>query len=343
MSETAVREVSLRIGDTTQVDVLLPANSQLAVVLGDVEEYLAAYLDSAGAADTLPDTARGWRLRTTLGTLLDNTRSLASQGVRSGAPLYLIAEPAGEEFTPRVENVSAAVARFSETLFRPATPAAVTTMLLGFSSGMLAAALTFLIVATFATRSWVHVGAVLGAVAVIAVVAIGNARTARRRDLADICAAALIVFAPLSLSLTLPASWGRWTGPHLLITAAGVAALAVLFMATTGRYRTAYTALAVVAALTAGSQLASVNTLIPGPAVICVLVVIVVVALGRAEMTAQRLARVPVSMFPSGSGRFIGRRVGPAGSDTLEPTDAPRIRPSCSTGPAGPMTTSRAL
>lgn len=67
-ANSTAAEVALRIGDRTQVDVMLPANSELGVVLGDVRDYLAAYLANAGAEDTLPDSSRGWRLRTTLGT-----------------------------------------------------------------------------------------------------------------------------------------------------------------------------------------------------------------------------------------------------------------------------------
>ncbi|PQM45303.1 ESX-5 secretion system protein EccD5 [Mycobacterium talmoniae] len=321
MSDT-VCEVSLRVGDWTQVDVKVPANSELGVVLGDIELYLGEYLDSVGAADKLPDASRGWRLRTPIGTLLDNQKSLAAQGVPSGAALELIAAPAGEEFAPRVEDVSAFVAGLSRKLFPAATPDVLTTVMLGFAALMAGSALTLLEVLAIRARTPIHVGVVLGCVVAVGVLALINARTRRRGDVADISAAGIIVFGPISLSLLLPRSFGDWGAPHLLVTAAGTAAAAGVLLAT-GRHRCLYTSITVAAAFLAVSQVASLSDVVPGPAMTCGLVVAVVIALGRADALAARLAWLPVSMFPSGSGRFIGRRVGGAGSDTLEPTEVP--------------------
>lgn len=57
-------EIQLRFGGHTQIDVQLPASTELSAVLADLEPYLRAYLDNAGVQEPLPDATRGWRLRT---------------------------------------------------------------------------------------------------------------------------------------------------------------------------------------------------------------------------------------------------------------------------------------
>ncbi|MBU8817534.1 hypothetical protein EB74_30060 [Mycobacterium sp. SWH-M5] len=319
MSDSTVCELQLRIGEKTQVEVMVPANSQLDVVLGDLQPYLRTYLDGTGADDELPDASRGWRLRTPIGTLLDNSKPLSAQHVVSGTALELIAQPEGEEFSPRIERVDTAVARLSRKLFPQATPDIVTTMLLSFAAVMLSAALLGLLVMTFQTRSWTHIAALLACVAVIAAIAVTNARGRKRRDVTNICSIALLLFAPVSVSLVLPASFGPWGAPHLLVAAVVTAALAWAYI-TAGRHVVAYTAVASTAIFVAISQVASVSSMIPSPAMTYVLLWLLVIVLGRVELIAPRLARLPLSMFPSGSGRFIGRRVGSAASNSIEPT-----------------------
>lgn len=322
MSTPPVCEVRLCIGDHTQIDVQLPANTSLGTVLGDVEKYLVEYLDAAGASDELPDATQGWRLRTPIGTLLDNEKSLAEQTVRSGAALTLIAEPDGEAFSPRVESVSAAVAALGRKLFPAATPEAVTSMLVWFIAALTATALGLITVAAFRSRGVLDATILGGAVVVVAAAALVNRRWSKRLDVADATKLLVAVFAPLSASLLLPASMGPWTGPHLLIASSTLMAVSLLF-ASTGRHVAAWTASTVVAIFVMMSQLAGYDTMLPGPATTCVLVVALVTALGRVELTAAWLAKLPVPKFPSGSGRFVGRPAPHAGSDAVEATPPP--------------------
>lgn len=322
MGTPPVCEVRLCIGEQTQIDVQLPAKTSLGTVLGDVEKYLVEYLDAAGASDELPDATQGWRLRTPIGTLLDNDKSLTDQAVRSGAALTLIAEPDGEAFSPRVESVSAAVAALGRKLFPAATPESVTSMLVWFSAALSAVAMGLVTVAAFQSRTLIAAATLAGTVLAVAAATIGNRRWSKRVDVADATKLLLAVFAPLSASLLLPASMGPWTGPHLLIASSILMALSLLF-ASTGRHVQAWTASTVVAIFLVMSQLASYDTILPGPATTCLLVVALVAALGRVELTAAWLARLPVPKFPSGSGRFVGRPAPHAGSDAVEATPPP--------------------
>ena len=321
--DSLICEVALAIGENTQVDLQLPANSKLTKVLPETKTFLAEYLDQTGAEDELPDDSRGWRLRTPLGTLLDSSKSLRELGIVNGQRLELIAEPEGEEFNPRIESVSTLVSRVTAKLFPKVTPAALTTVLMVYSAAMLAVAMLFVVIVAFQSRTAVTVGAALAGVAGIGVAALTNARNWHRRDVADLCVLGLLLFGPVSLSLTLPASFGSWGAPHLLITAVATGCVAALAGVRTGRYVAAFTAIVVVAVFVAVSQVASWSHMVPSPAVTCALVLGVLVLLGRAETIAQRLGKLPVSVFPSGSGNFIGRAAGGIGSEDIEPTHQP--------------------
>lgn len=320
---STICEIQLRFGTNTQIDVQLPATTELNAVLADLEPYLRAYLDNAGAAEPLPDHERGWRLRTPLGTLLDNNRSLAGQDVLSGTALELIAEPVGEQFTPRIENVSSAVAQISAERFRAATPSAVATMMVWYGAALLATVLTVLVTTVFTTSDWTWRAVLAGGVTAVAVAAVVNARTRKAAAITDATNALLITFAPLTVSLLIPLPAAGWGPPHLLVTATGIAAAAAVGIAAR-RHIVVYTALAVTSLFVAASQIGRTVGLWPGPVTICLLVIAVVVLLGRADVTAQNLARLPISMFPSGSGRFVGQRKADAtDSDELEPTSVP--------------------
>lgn len=322
-TDALICEVALAIGENTQVDLQLPANSKLTTVLPETKTFLEEYLDQTGAEDELPDDSNGWRLRTPLGTLLDSSKSLRELGIVNGQRLELIAQPEGEAFNPRIESVSTLVSRMTAKLFPPVTPQVMTTVLLVFSAAMLAMAMVFVEIQAFGSRSLLTVGAALGGVAGIAVVAVANARSWRRRDVADLCVLGLLAFAPVSLSLTLPASFGSWGAPHLLITAVATGCVAALAGVRSGRYVPAFTAVVVVSVFVGVSQVASWSHMVPSPTVTCALVLGLLVLVGRAETIAQRLGRLPVSMFPSGSGNFIGRKVGGVGSEDIEPTHQP--------------------
>lgn len=321
MSTSTVCDVALRIGENTQVDLQMPANVPVGKVLVDVQHYLERYLADAGSPDPLPDTATAWRLRTPIGTLLDNGLSLEEQHIVNGAPLELIAAPRGEEFKPRIENVSVFVARISEQLFAVAGRRAVTAALIVYCALMLAGATALLQVQAFTAPTVWHKAAAVAPIAGITVIAAANARWKRARLITDLCAAALLVLAPVSLSVLVPPPWNG-AGPRMLVGAA--TALGVAVVGLSGRrYVTAYTAVAVVAGFVVVAELSAITTAVPGPRVQGLLVWLLVILLTRVELVAERLARLPIPTFPSGSGQFLGRPSGPVGTDNLVPDTAP--------------------
>lgn len=321
MSNGTVCDVAVRIGENTQVDLQLPAQKPVGAVLINAQRYLQTYLDEAGCPDPLPGDATGWRLRTPIGTLLDNNLSLAAQHVLNGDPLELIAAPKGEQFKPRIENVSVAVARTTEELFATATRTSLRRTLAVMWAVMLAAAMGFLLVLAYTRHSWVHTGIALAPVAAVGLVAVINARRMRSRLTGDLCAVGLLLFAPPALALLVPPPWNG-AGPRLLVGAATVTALAVAGMAGE-RYTTAYTALATAAGFTTLAEIPAITSAVPGQRTLTVLIWLLIIMLSRADLTSVRRARLPIPAFPSGSNRYLGRAVGPVGGNALVPVTAP--------------------
>jgi len=320
---STICEIQLRFGTGSQIDLQVPANIELAVVLADLKPYLETYLDKIGSLEELPRSDVGWRLRTSLGTLLDNGQSLAAQEIVNGTALELISEPAGEHFVPRIENVSSAVARESAARFPAATPSTITTMMVWYASAVIAAGLLVLTAQTFIDPSWLHRGILAGVAVAIALAAAVNVKVWKLRAVTDATNLLLIAFAPLTVSLLMPLPDSGWGAPHLLVTAVGVLGLSVVSIAA-GRYVPAYTTVCVVALFVAASQVGRWVSLTPGPVTVCLLVVGVVILLGRAEILSQTLAKLPISMFPSGSGQFIGEREAAISEgEKLEPSSVP--------------------
>lgn len=321
MSNSTVCDVAVRIGENTQVDLQLPAQKPVGAVLVNAQRYLQTYLDEAGCPDPLPGPATGWRLRTPIGTLLDNDLSLAAQHVLNGDPLELIAAPKGEQFKPRIENVSVAVARTTERLFATATRTSLQRTLGVMCAVMLAAAMGFLLVLAYTHHSWMHTGFALAPVAMVGLVAVVNARRVRSRLTADLCALGLLLFAPPALALLVPSPWNG-AGPRLLVGAATVTTLALAGMSGQ-RYITAYTALATAAVFTTVAEIPAITSAVPGQRMLVVLIWLLIIMLSRADLTSVRRARLPIPAFPSGSNRYLGRAAGPVGSNALVPVTAP--------------------
>ncbi|SKH87118.1 EsaB/YukD family protein [Mycobacteroides abscessus] len=387
MSADTVTGVSIAIGKSTQVDLELSNTKPLHQVLSDLELYLGQYLDEVGSNDELPSTRRGWRLRTPLGTVLDQGMSLEAHNIKTGMGLELIEAPRGEQFMARIESASTFLSRLGQHLYQEATPDNVTPVLAVGASSMLAGALALLEVISFRSPNVVNVAilltlcALVGLGALVASQASARALRAamkarelspaltglvnldeheivkeeddqgveeeddedtdvvtgepvkrgrptdltlvtRYRVLADICMVLLLLFTPPAVSLGITLLYpGPWGGPHLMAAAWTVVVLAFFGLAT-GRYVVAYTALLVTAVSVAATYTAMIvaalftdnpqtsaeKTLIPTPTVSSAVLFVVISALLMAEVMAPWAAKLPNATFPSGSGRFIGRR-----------------------------------
>ena len=316
-----VCDVALRIGENTQVDVQLPARLPVGAVLLNAQRWLQTYLEEAGSPDSLPDAATGWRLRTPIGTLLDNDRSLSEQHVLSGDALELIAAPRGEEFRPRVENVSVAVARSSARLFAAATRGVLRRTLTGWCAVMIGAAWACVLVLAYTRPSWVHTAAAVAPVAVLIGAAVANARLSLSVRVADAALVGLLLFAPPALALLVPPPWDG-AGPRVLVGAVTVLAVSLIGLAT-DRYSTAWTALATVAGFTAVAQSPALTSARPGAGMLAVLIWGLVILLSRVDLTAVRAARLPIPAFPSGTNAYLGRSVGGPAGGVLVPVGVP--------------------
>lgn len=322
--------LSLWWGEHSRVALEVASEQPLGAVLDEVAAYLEEYLKATGAPDAsaaapgdpepLPDAPWGWRLRTPIGTFLHENLSLSEQGVARGAALELVAASPREEFTPRVENVSAAVAEISRRAFPTAEVPEISAMLAMMGVAVAAVATVCAVVAALWSPTGPRVavsGAVAAAWLLAAVVTSLSARASRVA--VDAVWAVTIAIVPAAVAA---ASWWLWQLPPVLSAAGLTVTLAALALLS-GRYVSALTAVLIVAGLTVFAQGFSAQSALPGPVVCCAVVVFVVAMLGRAELTAQRLARIPRSVFPSGSGRFVGRRRSTGNPDDLEPAAVP--------------------
>jgi len=104
--------VSVLVGDSHQIDVVLPAAVPLAALAGPAREVVNRELRTRGDVELPPGTyefvgAAGM-------TALSGDASLAAQGVLDGDLLALLPAGSGQRYGPNIENVSTALARWAK-------------------------------------------------------------------------------------------------------------------------------------------------------------------------------------------------------------------------------------
>jgi hypothetical protein len=104
---------SVLVGDSYQIDVVFPAAVALSALVDHAREAINRDLRSRGD-DVLPP-GRYEFVRAENMTPLSPDASLAAQGVVDGALLALVPEGEGQRFTPNIENVSTALARWAKS------------------------------------------------------------------------------------------------------------------------------------------------------------------------------------------------------------------------------------
>lgn len=326
MSDTKVKPaarvpLSFFVGEHSQIDVQVPARMKLSIVINDLVDYARDYLPEVGGQDVVGESETGWRLREIAGTYLPNDQTLEELG-HDGTRVYeLTPAPSGEEFTAKFESVAVLVMRVGIALFKTAKPREISTALMFYATALLSVAGLLMVVAAFKNPGWVYTGALAGAVGVLTAVAARDSRGLRDGTVTDLCAVTLLVFAPVTASLVLLQLLpGRWGGPNLLV-AGFVAVLVSAYALSARRHLVVWSAIAVVAVFVVASQLVSVTSVIPSDRWLCMLVWVLVLVILNAEGLANRLARVPVPDFPSGSGKFLYGPTADANNSPDDPVD----------------------
>ena len=113
--------VSILVGESHQIDVVLPAAVPLAALLDPAREAVNREMRARGEEE-LPHGSYEF-VRAVGMTVLSGDASLAAQGVLDGDLLALVPAGAGQRYGPNIENVSTALARWAKDHF-PAVSAA---------------------------------------------------------------------------------------------------------------------------------------------------------------------------------------------------------------------------
>ncbi|MCW2690712.1 MAG: hypothetical protein JWR37_5602, partial [Mycobacterium sp.] len=104
---------SVLVGDSYQIDVVFPAAVALSALVDHAREAINRDLHSRG--DDVLGPGRYEFVRAVNMTALSPDASLAAQGVVDGDLLALVPEGEGQRFTPNIENVSTALARWAKS------------------------------------------------------------------------------------------------------------------------------------------------------------------------------------------------------------------------------------
>lgn len=313
--------VSILVGDDHQVDMVLPAAVPLAALVDATRDAVNRQLRSTGE-DELPRRSYVF-VRAAGMTELAGDTSLAAQGVADGELLALLPADRAVRYTPNIENVSTALARWAREHFPTVTPrdAAMVAVLLVLVALALCAALLWRM-RWAGTGGWL-VPAVYGAAAVVLIVAAWLCTRLRTEPFVVGATGAAAGVAALLAGATAPP--GAHPGAPSGFLAALIAAVAAVALArATGRYRVAAAAVSTVAAAGVGAALVRMFFDVPGQRIAVVMLVAVLVASVMSSHLARAMARVPRQSFRSITGEDLFARAPGQPEDTLSPVaDAP--------------------
>jgi type VII secretion integral membrane protein EccD len=318
----ASSRVSLLVGETHQIDLLLPAAVPLSKLAEPTRDAINQRLRSIGAEE-LPAGAFVFARAAGM-TLLAGNLSLAAQGVNDADLLAFVPAASAQRYEPNIENVSAAIAKWAKEHFP-----AVTTR----DAARVAVALTLVAIAVAgllvwrlrwaSTGGWLTPTIFGGTAAVLAVTALLGSRMG-----ADGFTIGAITWAALAALVTTGATAppGSHPGaPHAFL-AAGVGLVAAAGLGKlTGRYWTATTAVVTISVPVLGAALARMFFAVPGQRIAMVVLIGVLTVSLAAPAIGRRLAKVPRQSFESITGKDMYERTPADPEDTISPVaDSPR-------------------
>ncbi|KAA0093694.1 type VII secretion integral membrane protein EccD [Mycolicibacterium sp. P1-18] len=313
--------VSILVGDDHQVDMVLPAAVPLAALVDATRDAINRQLRSTGE-DEMPRRSYVF-VRAAGMTELAGDTSLAAQGVTDADLLALVPADRAVRYTPNIENVSTALARWAREHFPTVTPrdAAMVAVLLVLVA--LGACATILWRMRWAGADGWLVPAVFGAAAVVLIVVSWLCTRLRTETFVVGATGAAAGVAAMLAGASAP------PGPHPGAPNGFLAALvavvaAVALSRATGRYRVAAAAVTTVAAAGIGAGLVRMFFDVPGQRIAVVTLVVVLVASVMSSHLARAMAKVPRQSFRSITGDDLFARAPGQPEDTLSPVaDAP--------------------
>ncbi|WP_425004986.1 type VII secretion integral membrane protein EccD [Mycolicibacterium sp. S3B2] len=311
--------VSLLVGESHQIDLVLPAAVPLSALtdstLGAVNRLLRSKGEDELAVGTY-EFARAVGM-----TRLSEEVSLSAQGVSDGDLLAFVPEKTARRYTPLIENVSTALARWAHAHFPPVSghDAAVVAGALSAVS-LSAAALLVWRLRWAAAHFWLSPAVFAATAAILLATAMLSARAGASRVIVDGAAWAAVIGFVLA-GATAP--YGDQPGaPHVFL-AAVVATVGVLLLARmTGRHWTATSAVVTITAAVIGAALARMFFDVPAQRIAIAMLIAVLIASRAATAIGLWMSKVPRQSFESITGRDMFTRAPGQPDDTLTPVES---------------------
>ncbi|MBV8861951.1 MAG: type VII secretion integral membrane protein EccD [Mycobacterium sp.] len=313
--------VSLLVGSSHQIDLVLPAAVPLAALTDATRDAVNRYLRSAGA-DELPHDAYVFT-RAVGATALAADLSLAAQGVADADLLAFVPAGAAQRYEPNIENVSTAIARWAKNHFPTVTPRDAVGVGVGLTVAALATAGLIIWRLRWASSGGWLAPDVFGATAAVLVAAavLGSRMRAQRFVIGALTWSALA--AGVAAGASAPPG-PHPVAPHAFLAALVAAVGGLLLARFTGRYWVGVSAVVTVAAAVFAAAAVRMFLNIPGQRIAVVMLVAVLVASRAAPALGLRMARVPKQSFGSITGRDLFHRAPGQPEDTVSPLpDAP--------------------
>jgi len=318
----ASSRVSLLVGESHQIDLLLPAAVALNKLAEPTRDAINQRLRSIGAEE-LPAGAFVFARAAGM-TMLAGNLSLAAQGVNDADLLAFVPAASAQRYEPNIENVSAAIASWARQHFPAVSTADAARVAVALTVVALAVAGLLVWRLRWAGSGGWPAPTVFGVTGVVLAVSalLGSRMGADRFTIGATRWASLVAL--VAAGATAPP--GPHPGaPHAFL-AAGVALVAAAGMGKlTGRYWTATTAVVAVATAVVATAVARMFFDVAGQRIAVVVLVGVLTVSLAAPAIGRRLAKVPRQGFESITGKDMYERTAADPEDTISPVaDSPR-------------------
>jgi type VII secretion integral membrane protein EccD len=311
--------VSVLVGDSHQIDVVLPAAVPLAALTEPAREAVNRELRSRGDEELPPHTYEF--VRAAGMTALSPDASLAAQGIVDGDLLALVSAGSGQRYGPNIENVSTALARWAKEHVPAVSAGDAVLVAVALMATALALAALLLWRMRWAGAAPVVPAAVFGGAAVVLLVAaLICGRRGAPRAAVDGAAWAGVISAVLTGATAPPGAHPAAAHGFLAALVACVGAL--LLASFTGRHWTAAAAVITVGVAAVATGAIRMFWPVAGQRIAVVALIAVLVAARAAPTLGLWLARVPRQNFGSITGRDLFARAPGQPEDTLSPVES---------------------
>ncbi|KPN47687.1 type VII secretion integral membrane protein EccD [Mycobacterium intracellulare] len=318
----ASSRVSLLVGESHQIDLLLPAAVPLNKLAEPTRDAINQRLRTLGAEE-LGGGAFVFARAAGM-TMLAGNLSLAAQGISDADLLAFVPAGSAQRYEPNIENVSAAIATWAKQHFPAVSARDAASVGAALTLGALAVSGLLLWRMRWAGGGDWLTPAIFGAAA--AVLAVSAALAARMRANGFLIGAT--TWAGLAAGVTAAAVTppGPHPGAPHAFSAAGVGFVAAAgLVRLTARHWIASSTVITVSVAVLGAATARMFFDVPGQRVAVVVLIGVLTASLAAPGIGRRLANVPRQSFESLTGKDMYERSPADPEDTISPVaDSPR-------------------